>query len=714
VRSRPAPGSIPDTPGSYQFLDDAGRVLYVGKAKSLRHRLANYFADPATLPPRTAQMVALADRVEWIQVANEVEAILLEYALIKQHRPRFNIRLADDKSYPSLAVTVADEWPRAAVVRGRRRPGVRYFGPYAHVGAIRDTLDLLLRTFQVRTCSDNKLERHVKLGKPCLLYHIERCSGPCIAAVDHERYDAMVADLMAFLAGDTDDVVRRLTDEMKRAAGELDFERAALLRDRLRTLHVALERQQVVTDRPEDLDVVGIDEDPLEAAVCVFHVRRGRIVGRRAFVVDKVEDLTRPQLVGRVLEELYGGAEPVSASAPRRARVRGGDSSGWTSGAGDPGRWGSEGTAAPDVPRQVLVPDLPDPPEVYEAFLADRRGADVTLRVPQRGGKRALLQTVTRNAGEELARHRMRRASDHASRARALASLQEVLGLPQAPLRIECYDMSHLQGRDYAGSMVVLEDGLPRKSEYRRFRLREVPGNDDYAAMEEVLTRRLTSLLEARAETRGDGAQVGSARARRFAYPPQLLLLDGGKGQLGVGVRVLERLGLSDEIPVAALAKTFEEVFVPGRPDPVPVPRGSDALYLLQRVRDEAHRFAVSYHRDLRGRRMTRSQLEGIAGLGPARRTRLVKEFGSLRAVRAASLEELRALPWLPDPVAAVLHAHLHELAGGRARAQTARSVTRFPPALGQDGMGTEAGREEREEAGREEAVQEEEEMDGP
>jgi excinuclease ABC subunit C len=663
----------------------------VGKAKSLRSRLSNYFADPATMAPRTAQMVALADRVEWIQVDNEVEAILLEYALIKRHRPRFNIRLADDKSYPSLAVTLADEWPRAAVVRGRRRPEVRYFGPYAHVGAIRDTLDLLLRTFQVRTCSDNKLERHIKLGKPCLLYHIERCSGPCIGAVDHERYDAMVADLMAFLAGDTDDVERRLVAEMEQAAEGLDFERAARQRDRLHTLRMALERQQVVTERPEDLDVVGIDEDPLEAAVCVFHVRRGRMVGRRAFVVEKVEELTRPQLVGRVLEELYGDAEPAPPAPRHTARVRGGDSSGWTSGAGDPGRWGTEGTASPGVPRQVLVPDLPDSPEVYEAFLADRRGSPVALRVPQRGGKRALLQTVTRNAGEELTRHRLRRASDHDSRARALESLREVLGLAQAPLRIECYDMSHLQGTDYVGSMVVLEDGLPRKSEYRRFRLRDVPGNDDYAAMEEVLTRRLSALLEARAQTRGEEATAGSARARRFAYPPQLLLLDGGKGQLGVGVRVLERLGLSEEIPVAALAKSYEEVFVPGRPDPVPIPRGSDALFLLQRVRDEAHRFAVSYHRDLRGKRMTRSVLEGVPGLGPARRTRLLRDFGSLRALRAASLEELRGLPWLPEAVAVAVHAHLHSLPP---RPRVPGSVTPLGPGLRQDGSrpGPEAG----------------------
>jgi excinuclease ABC subunit C len=686
MRTRPSPGSIPDAPGSYQFLDADGRVLYVGKAKSLRSRLTNYFGDPSTLPPRTAGMVAAADRVEWIQVANEVEAILLEYALIKRHRPRFNIRLADDKSYPWLAVTLDDEWPRAAVVRGRRRPGIRYFGPYAHVGAIRDTLDLLLRTFQVRSCSDAKLDRHVKMGKPCLLYHIERCSAPCIGAVDRDVYDAMVEDLMAFLAGDTDDVERRLQADMEDAAAALDFERAARLRDSLHTLRVACERQQVVTERPEDFDMVGIDEDALEAAVCVFHVRRGRIVGRRAFVLDKVEELNRPQLVGRILEQLYGDADPVPPPA-RTTRVRGGDRSGWTSGAGDPRTWGTEGTAAPGVPRQVLVPDLPDEPDVYEGFLAGRRGGPVGLHVPRRGGKRALLETVTMNAGEELVRHRLRRASDHDSRARALESLRQVLGLAQAPLRIECYDMSHLQGTDYVGSMVVLEDGLPRKSEYRRFRLRDVPGNDDYAAMEEVLTRRLSALVEARRQAATDSSSAtgnGAAghppavadaddddrearrrrsRARRFAYPPQLLLLDGGKGQLNVGVRVLERLGLADEIPVAALAKTFEEVYVPGQPDPVQVPRGSEALFLLQRIRDEAHRFAITYHRDLRGKRMTRSTLEGVPGLGPARRARVLRELGSLRALRAASRDDLGGLAWLPDPVADALYAHLHPAA---------------------------------------------------
>jgi len=657
VRDRPPPSEIPDGPGSYQFFDGHGRVLYVGKAKSLKSRVSSYFADPATLSPRTAQMVAAAERVEWIQVANEVEAIMLEYALIKEHRPRFNIRLVDDKSYPWLAVTLPDSWPRAAVVRGRRRPGIRYFGPFAHVGALRDTLDLLLRTFPIRSCSDSKLERHIKLGKPCLMYHIERCCGPCIGDVDHEEYDGYVEDVMSFFAGATDEVEKRLEREREEAAAALDFECAARRRDQLATLRMAVERQQVVSERPEDFDVVGITDEPLEAAVCVFHVRRGRIVGRRAFIVDKVEDLTLAQLVGRVLEQLYGDAEPPTQPPGRRRRAqKGTDGSGWTSGAGDPEAFGVDGPADPGVPREVLVPELPDELEAYLGFLADRRGAGVALRVPQRGGKRTLMETVARNASEELARHRLRRASDYDSRVKALESLRAALELPAAPLRIECYDMSHIQGTAYVGSMVVLEDGLPRPSEYRRFRVREVPGNDDYAAMEEVLTRRLTALLE---ERRRHAEGEAPAR-RRFAYPPQLLLLDGGKGQLGVGVRVLETLGLTEEIPVAALAKSFEEVYVPGRSDPVPIPRGSEALFLLQRVRDEAHRFAIAYHRQVRGKGMTSSALEGVAGLGPGRRGRLLRQFGSLKAVRAASLEELVALAWLPESVARAVYEHLH------------------------------------------------------
>jgi excinuclease ABC subunit C len=625
VVQRPPTGTIPEAPGSYQFKDGEGRVIYVGKARSLRQRLSNYFQDPRHLPPRTAAMVAAAETVEWIQVRNEVEALMLEYSLIKQHRPRFNIRLRDDKSYPFLAVTVGDEWPRPMVMRGRKRKEVRYFGPYAHAYAIRETLDLLLRTFPLRTCSDNKFARHERLGRPCLLFHIEKCSGPCVGEVDRATYDRLVEELVEFLDGETDPVVHRLEGEMRAAASELEYERAARLRDRLTSVRKAIERQQMVADRNEDLDVVGIADDDLEAAVQVFFVRKGRVVGRKGFVLDKVEDVAPGELVGDVLEGLYDDP-PLG------------------------------------VPKSVLVPTEPDDPELYADWLSHLRGSRVSVRVPQRGGKRELQATVTRNASEEFTRHRLRRASDHNARARALNELQDALGLPEAPLRIECYDMSHIQGSDYVGSMVVVEDGLPKKSDYRRFKVRSVAGNDDFAAMEEVLTRRLTAYLAERSRPVGE-------RPGKFSYPPQLLLVDGGKGQLNVAVRVLEQLGLAEEIPVAALAKRFEEVYVPGEADPVRVPRGSEALYMLQRIRDEAHRFAITYHRQLRGKRMTRSVLDDIKGLGPTRRKRLTKELGGVAAVKAASLDDLRALSWLPDDVALAVYAKVHGDRVGRGAA---------------------------------------------
>ncbi len=618
---RPPSGTIPDAPGSYQFLDGAGRVIYVGKARSLRQRLANYFQNPAAMPTRTAQMVATAESVEWIQVNNEVEALMLEYSLIKQHRPRFNVRLVDDKSYPYLALTVSDEWPRPMVVRGRRRKGTRYFGPYAHAYAIRETLDELLLTFPLRTCSDAKFRRHELQGRPCLLFHIEKCSGPCVGEVDAATYAQLVDDLTSFLEGDTEPVVGDLRRQMTAAAERTDFETAARLRDRLASVERAVERQQMVAERDEDLDVVGISEDPLEASVQVFFVRRGRVVGRLGFLLDKVMDLSPAQTVGAALEQIYGDEPAVG------------------------------------YPRQVLVPELPDDVELYEEFLSAARGTRVRIRVPQRGVKRELAATVERNATEAFTRHRLKRGSDHNSRARALNELQEALGLPEAPLRIECYDMSHLQGTDYVGSMVVLEDGLPRPSEYRRFKLRGVDGNDDFAAMEEVLTRRFTNYLEERVRP--------PAERGRFAYPPQLLLVDGGRGQLSVAVRVLQQLGLADEIPVASLAKQFEEVYLPGRPTPVEVRRGSEALFLLQRIRDESHRFAISYHRQLRGQRATRSVLEGIPGLGEQRRARLVSHFGGVRAVQRASLDDLRALSWLPDAVAEAVYGSLHDGGSG-------------------------------------------------
>ncbi|MFP4514180.1 MAG: excinuclease ABC subunit UvrC, partial [Acidimicrobiales bacterium] len=609
VVERPPTGTIPDAPGSYQFKDAQGRVIYVGKAKSLRSRLSNYFVNPASLPVRTAQMVATAESVEWIQVRNDVEALMLEYNLIKEHRPRFNVRLVDDKSYPFLAVTLDDEWPRAMVMRGAKRKGVRYFGPYGHAYAIRETLDLLLRTFPIRTCSDNKYRHHERLGRPCLLGHIEKCSAPCVGAIDKADYDRLVAELCDFLDGDTDEVVADLEARMRDAADNLEFETAARLRDRLTSVTKAIEKQQMVADRSEDLDVIGIADDELEASVQVFFVRRGRVVGRKGFVVDKVEDLSSAELVGNVLEGLYYDYPPLG------------------------------------FPKTVLVPTASEDDDLYQRWLTEVRGSKVAIRVPQRGDKRTLLDTVTRNAGEAFTRHRLRRASDHNTRAQALNELQEQLGLPDPPLRIECYDMSHIQGSDYVGSMVVVEDGLPKKSEYRRFKIRDVPGNDDYAAMEEVLTRRFRSYLEER-ET------PVAERDGKFRYPPNLLVVDGGKGQLGVAQRVLQDLGLDDEIPVASLAKQFEEVYLPGQPDPVRLPRQSEALYLLQRLRDESHRFAISYHRQLRNKRMTRSVLDDIPGLGPTRKKRLVKEMGGVNAVKRASLDELKALSWLPDAVA--------------------------------------------------------------
>jgi excinuclease ABC subunit C len=617
---RPEAGSIPTTPGSYQFKDGRGRVIYVGKAKNLRSRLSNYFGPPESLLPRTRQMVAVADTVEWIEVANEVEALFLEYNLIKTHHPRFNIRYKDDKSYPYLAVTLHEEWPRAMVMRGAKRKGVRYFGPFAHAYAIRETLDLLLRTFPIRTCTNAKFDRHHRLGRPCLYAHIEKCAAPCVGDIGAEEYEGLVAELVAFLDGETAPVVARLEQHMREASDELEFERAARLRDQLTSVRKAIERQQMVAPKEEDFDVIGLVEDELEASIQLFFVRKGRVVGRRGLVVDKVEDLDTPALVERTLEQLYAGAPPE------------------------------------DVPREVLVPVPPPDPDLAEAFLAQVRGgqvrgARVRVRVPQRGEKRELLAMVTRNAGEAFAQHKLRRASDHNARARALTSLQEALGLSEAPLRIECFDISNLQGTEIVGSMVVMEDGLAKRSDYRRFKVRHQEGQDDFAAMEEVLTRRFRRYLEERDE----GARAG----KRFAYPPNLLVVDGGRGQLNVAVRVLEDLGLED-IQVASLAKRLEEVYLPERAEPVRIARDSEALYLLQQARDEAHRFAITYHRTLRAKKATRSVLDDVVGLGPTRRTRLLREFGSVKKLRELSEEEVVALPWLPDTVGRALYERLH------------------------------------------------------
>jgi excinuclease ABC subunit C len=627
------PKAVPDAPGSYQFKDADGRVIYVGKALSLKQRLSSYFGDPTQLHPRTQQMLERARSVEWIQVRSEVEAIMLEYSLIKEHRPHFNVRLVDDKSYPFIAVTTDETWPRVTIMRGTKRKGTRYFGPYAQAYALREMLDMLVRSFPVRTCTNTKFARHERLGRPCLLYHIERCSGPCVGAVTAEEYKGHVEDLSRFLDGDTKAVVARLEVGMTRTAAAEEYEKAARFRDQLESARLAGEHQDVVGAADEDFDVMGIADSELDAAVQVLHVRHGRVVGRQGFVLEKVEDLGPADLVARALGQHY-------AETPL------------------------------GVPREVLVPTVPAEAEAYAAWLSGRRGAAVAVRVPRRGHKRALVGVAEQNAAEQLVRHRTRRATDLAARARALEELQRHLGLAEAPLRIECYDMSHLQGSDYVGSMVVMEDGLTKRSDYRRFKVTGVAGNDDYAAMEEVLTRRLRRLVEPAT----DGEDEASTRRRRFAYPPQLLLLDGGKGQLGVGVRVLAALGLEKRVAVAALAKQFEEVFVPYSPDPVRIPRDSEAIYLLQEIRDEAHRFAISYHRELRARRLRPDPLGGVRGLGATRRHRLVAEFGSLRALRSASAEDLRSVSWLPDDVATAVFAKLHP-GGVRAGAAPARGA---------------------------------------
>jgi excinuclease ABC subunit C len=604
---RPPPSEIPNRPGVYLFRDRHDEVLYVGKAKSLRKRLANYFGPD--LSPRTGAMVDTAASVDWIVTPSEVAAIMVEYSLIHEHQPRFNIRLRDDKSFPYLAITRPEEWPRAMVMRGKRRKGVQYFGPFAHAYAIRQTLDLLLRTFPVRTCTDAKFARHETSGRPCLLFHIERCSGPCVGEVGADEYAGYVDGLAAFLSGDTDGITTRLSDDMGRAAAVQEYEAAARFRDQLGAVRRAMERQTLVGQPRDNLDAIGVAGDELEAALVVLNVRRGRITGRKTTIIDRVEDLSTPALVGVLLEQLYGSEPP---------------------------------------PPEVLVHELPESAELWTAWLADRRGSRVSLRVPQRGAKRRVLATAITNAGEDFNRHRLRRHADHNARARALNNLQEALDLPEPPLRIECYDISTIQGRDTVGSMVVFEDGLPKKSDYRRFKVRSIQGQDDFAAMEEVLRRRFMAYQAERdlaPEDRG-----------RFAYPPSLVVVDGGAGQLGRAVLVLDELDL--DIPVVGLAKRLEEVYVPGNADPIAIPRGEEALYLLQRVRDEAHRFAVSYHRKLRGKRMVDSVLDEVPGVGPARKRALIRHFGSLKRIREATKDSLAGV--VPDKVAENLYEVLH------------------------------------------------------
>ena len=611
---RPDTSSIPDAPGAYLFRDGDGRVVYVGKAGSLRKRLASYWGKP--LHPRTAAMMEAAETVEWMLASGEVDALMLEYNLIQRHRPRFNIRYRDDKSYPFLALTVGETWPRAQVMRGAKRKNVRYFGPYGHAWAIRDTLDALTRVFPVRTCTNSFFDSRARAGRPCLYYDIGRCSGPCVPSatgVTEESYRADVDALSDFLGGNTKPVIARLDREMREAAERQEYEQAAKLRDQLAAARRAMETQEMVLTQPEDLDVVGVAEDDLEAAFQVFFVRGGRVLGRRGWVVDRVEDLDRPELMASFVRQLY-----------------------------------MERT---EVPPRVLVPTPPADRDVLEAWLAARRGSKVSIGVPERGAKRKLMEVVNQNAAEAFHRHKLRRASDFGARSRALSELSDQLGLPQAPLRIECYDISNLGETDTVGSMVVFEDGLPKRSDYRKFEIKGVPGQDDFASMEEMLRRRFNRLIRERDEP------VTSSK-RRFAYPPSLVVVDGGKGQLGVCSKVLADLGL--DIPHIGLAKRLEEVYFPGRPDPLLIPRASEALFVLQHIRDEAHRFAITYHRQKRAKRALVSPLDEVPGVGPARKKALLKRFGSLARMRDATADEIAGTPGIGPELAHAIHERLH------------------------------------------------------
>ncbi|GEB13771.1 UvrABC system protein C [Pimelobacter simplex] len=630
---RPAPGSIPTQPGVYRFRDRSQRVIYVGKAKNLRARLSSYFQDIGNLHPRTATMVTTATSVEWTVVGTEVEALQLEYSWIKEYDPRFNVKYRDDKSYPWLAVTVSEEFPRVMVGRGAKRKGTRYFGPYGHAWAIRETVDILLRVFPMRSCTNGVFKRSSQIGRPCLLGYIDKCSAPCVGNISPEDHRAIVDDFCEFMAGRTRPFTKRIEQEMYAASDALDFEKAARLRDDLGAMQKALEKQAVVLGDGSDADVIALAEDPLEVAVQVFYVRGGRIRGQRGWVADRTDEGDTSSLVEDFLLQLYAGVAPEDA---RDA-----------------------------VPREILVPELPPEHATFERLLSDLRGAKVEIRVPQRGDKKSLQETVARNAVESLALHKTKRASDLTTRNRALAEIAEALDLDEAPLRIECYDVSHIQGTEIVASMVVFEDGLARKGEYRRFVIKDQEGSDDVKAMHEVITRRFRRLLDeqARSELRPGDPAAGTGpmlvdpdtgRPRKFAYAPGLVVVDGGAPQVAAAQRALDELGI-DDIPICGLAKRLEEVWVPREEDPVILPRTSEGLYLLQRVRDEAHRFAITHHRNRRSKSMVESMLDGVPGLGEVRRKTLLRHFGSLRKLRLATLDEIAAVPGVGPRTAAAI-----------------------------------------------------------
>ncbi|MFG2645332.1 excinuclease ABC subunit UvrC [Streptomyces sp. NPDC048370] len=630
---RPKPGQIPDSPGVYKFRDEHRRVIYVGKAKSLRQRLANYFQPLASLHPRTATMVTTAASVEWTVVSTEVEALQLEYSWIKEFDPRFNVKYRDDKSYPYLAVTLNEEFPRVQVMRGHKKKGVRYFGPYAHAWAIRETVDLMLRVFPVRTCSAGVFRNAASAGRPCLLGYIGKCSAPCVGRVTPDEHRELADEFCDFMAGRTGTYIRRLEQQMTAAAEEMEYEKAARLRDDIGALRRAMEKNAVVLADATDADLIALAEDELEAAVQIFHVRGGRVRGQRGWVTDKVEAVSTAGLVEHALQQLYGEES--------------GDA----------------------VPKEVLVPAVPEDAEAVTQWLSGRRGSQVSLRVPQRGDKKDLMETVARNAQQALVLHKTKRASDLTTRSRALEEIAEALDLDSAPLRIECFDISHLQGQDVVASMVVFEDGLPRKSEYRRFQIKGFEGQDDVRSMHEVISRRFKRYLAEKEKT-GEWGQEGVAvdadgdavdatdrpvngsgevpvddgRPKRFAYPPQLVVVDGGQPQVAAARRALDELGI-DDIAVCGLAKRLEEVWLPGDDDPVVLPRSSEGLYLLQRVRDTAHDFAIRYQRSKRNKRVRTSPLDAVPGLGDTRKQALIKHFGSVKRLRQATIEQICEVP---------------------------------------------------------------------
>lgn len=619
---RPRTGEIPTDPGVYRFIDAHGRVVYVGKAKNLRSRLNSYFADPEGLHPKTHAMVHTAASVEWTVVGSELEAIQLEYTWIKQHTPRFNIKYRDDKSYPYLAVTMNEKYPRVQVMRGDHRPGVKYFGPFHPAKAIRETVDTMLRVFPVRSCSAGVFRRAEASGRPCLLGYIDKCSAPCVGRISEADHRELAEEFCEVMAGRPGPHMRRLESEMQEAVAELRYEDAARRRDDLQALRRVFERNAVVLSEETEADVFAVAEDELEAAVQVFHIRQGRIRGQRGWVVEKVEETDEAGLVEQLLLQIYGAVSDTER-----------------------------------IPREVLVPTRPHDRAGVTAWLRDRRGAAVDLRVPRRGDKAALLGTVRQNAEQALSLHKARRTSDITTRSQALRELQETLEVPEPLLRIECFDVSHTSGTNVVASMVVLEDGLPSRRDYRRFSVRGEAARDDTSAMYDVISRRFTRHLKQQAEQ--DTAEQDTAgQDTRFAYPPSLVVVDGGRPQVAAAQQALSDLGITD-LSVIGLAKRLEEVWLPDEEFPMVLPRGSEALYMLQRIRDEAHRYAISCHRSRRSQAMTSSALDEVPGLGPARRAAVVRHFGSVAQLRKADVEQITEVPGIGEATARRILDHL-------------------------------------------------------